>query len=536
MPLLNLKIYPRMSLYLSEELSGSFIIDAEISYYHGERVPGLKGLDDHDVAVAGEESHLVIEVTVPDLGLTLITDKEIKVNTSANDVVFVLDSLPPRYEPYDVVLRAVSHANDHEIGATTQLSVLPPRTDGGSITKLDRLHGGLWVRDTTSSSQPSTPWTPLLPYSYYVSWGGWLASAPAANARALKAAGYNIVHAVPPVDYPAFNSFLDACDALGLWVMYDMRHTYSNASAVRAEVQAVQSRPSLLLYYTADEPDGTSDPLSAPRDAASLIRTLDPYRPVSLALNCADFHYAEYTRGADLILADPYPIAVDTAFSTVYGTVCNATYGCCGCDNCAGAGVADVRDRLDAYARHERVVNASPPRPRWLVPQAFGNESFWRRFPTGAESVAMAALGLNYGARGVMGWIYPTSAEVDAAHGGLAKALDGAGAARFMLGAPTVGLSVSGRDVGKGKVDAAAWTVGGKTLVSVVNVVDEEVPGEVRVRLPVRAKTGGGFVKNVWGDTGIWAVEGYKLVAADGLGSFQVNIFVVETSLDTGKR
>lgn len=51
-------------------------------------------------------------------------------------------------------------------------------------------------------------------------------------------------------------------------------------------------------------------------------------------LNCEDFHWAEYTAGADIVLTDPYPIADNMTFSKQYGTACNATYGCCGCDNC----------------------------------------------------------------------------------------------------------------------------------------------------------------------------------------------------------
>jgi hypothetical protein len=42
---------------------------------------------------------------------------------------------------------------------------------------------------------------------------------------------------------------------------------------------------------TVDEPDGSGDPLNAMSDAYEAIRELDPYRPVSLVLNCDEHGY-----------------------------------------------------------------------------------------------------------------------------------------------------------------------------------------------------------------------------------------------------
>ena len=44
-----------------------------------------------------------------------------------------------------------------------------------------------------------------------------------------------------------------------------------NASAVTAQVNHIKSRPNLLVWYTADEPDGTSDPLDATLKASNLV-------------------------------------------------------------------------------------------------------------------------------------------------------------------------------------------------------------------------------------------------------------------------
>ena len=54
-----------------------------------------------------------------------------------------------------------------------------------------------------------------------------------------------------------------------------------------------------MLWYTADEPDGTSDPLDDTMMASNLISSLDGgdgqggigYHPVSLVLNCEDYYF-----------------------------------------------------------------------------------------------------------------------------------------------------------------------------------------------------------------------------------------------------
>jgi len=61
---------------------------------------------------------------------------------------------------------------------------------------------------------------------------------------------------------------------------------------VTQQVNAIKSRPNLLLWYTADELDGTSDPLSATVNSYNLINSLDGHHPVSLVLNCQDYDFS----------------------------------------------------------------------------------------------------------------------------------------------------------------------------------------------------------------------------------------------------
>ena len=72
-----------------------------------------------------------------------------------------------------------------------------------------------------------------------------------------------------------------------------------NATEVTAQVNRIKSRPNLLVWYTADEPDGTSDPLDATLKSSNLIQSLDGgdgtggagYHPVSLVLNCENYFF-----------------------------------------------------------------------------------------------------------------------------------------------------------------------------------------------------------------------------------------------------
>lgn len=138
--------------------------------------------------------------------------------------------------------------------ASTKLLRLPSRKDGGGVTKIDSLYGGLLVKFTGTSGNGS--WTPIFPYSYYLD-GNWLAESPN-NMEILKNYGYNVLHIVPAgglgYDFEQLDSWLDQAQSLGLWIMYDMRWQYQNTTGVEWQVDRLKARPNLLLWYTADEP------------------------------------------------------------------------------------------------------------------------------------------------------------------------------------------------------------------------------------------------------------------------------------------
>lgn len=163
-----------------------------------------------------------------------------------------------------------------------------------------------------------------------------------------------------------------------------------NSTAVTEQVNMIKSRPNLLLWYTADEPDGTSDPLNATQSAYDLIYSLDGYHPVSLVLNCQDYHFANYAVGADVLLQDPYMLGNNVTFSNEWKTVCDEEFGCCGCDNCKGT-FNDISARVDVFSERLRMMGKSRGTAVWSVPQAFGSGEYWTRTPTGQEWVVQVS-------------------------------------------------------------------------------------------------------------------------------------------------
>jgi hypothetical protein len=156
---------------------------------------------------------------------------------------------------------------------------------------------------------------------------------------------------------------------------FNPRSTYGNASAVAEQVAAYQSQPNLLLWYTADEPDGSLDPPSLATDSYSIIASADPYHPVSLVLNCQDYMFGAYAAGADIVLQDTYEIGANTTWSLVWDTPCTVDFGVCGCDNCKGV-LEDVSDRVDEFLQRLDILGWELQKTVWSVPQGFGEAKY----------------------------------------------------------------------------------------------------------------------------------------------------------------
>ena len=519
-----------MNLYTADDVAGSFIIDAPISNVHGIPYYNTTGSLQNNGSVSSEPfTTLYVDIFDAASGNPLISGANITVNSTGNEFEFSLSNFTAQTTAHNIVLYSASQDGNQTYNATAQLYRLPSREDGGSITKLDHLYGGLMVQNYLENS---TVWSPLFPYSYYVSWD-WL-STNLSNLDTLKSDGYNIVHLIPggstageyAFNITLLNQFLDRMDALELWLMYDMRWTYQNQSAVVEQVNRIKTRKSLLLWYTGDEPDGNGDPLNATSITYSQIKSLDPYHPVSLCLNCYNFYYQDYTAGTDIVMEDVYPIAVNLSYSTVYGTVCNTTYGCCGCDDCfLNTPFRDISDRLDRLATYDTWLDTSPPKSYWGVPQGFGASQFWTRYPSAAEEAVMDVLRVNHGAKALVSWTFPTQPDLVTVTSQMAKVLTSNEVTGFLLGTKPMVVEVTAGNGSLSDVDASVWIKGDQVLVSVVNLDYDDVDGPISVNVPKSSSSVGSVL---WGSGG-WAIAD-GILTKNGLSGLEVDIAILNMS------
>ena len=209
-----------------------------------------------------------------------VSNNTVKVNSTGSLFEFDLTSFEPSFKAYNIFIVALGPDSRVYRASTTLLRLLN-RTDGGSVTKIDNLYGGLLVRATNTSN---SAWTSLFPYSFYLD-GGWLGRS-SQNMRVLKNNGYNVLHIVPGgslgYDFEQLDDWLDQAQQLGLWIMFDMRWQYQNASGVKWQVNRLMARPNMLLWYTADEPG------ARPHTTTSSKRADNPgFRWTSGSVGCA---------------------------------------------------------------------------------------------------------------------------------------------------------------------------------------------------------------------------------------------------------
>ncbi|TQV93543.1 glycoside hydrolase subgroup catalytic core protein [Cordyceps javanica] len=502
-PALHVQFKPRYSIYLEGETQGEFIVNAQVSPWYGVPWPRL------DTPAAAPPVVFTINIVADN---SVLVSRNVSVGTRDNLFAFNLTGLKPSREPYEVVLFGAAETGAPNVTVTSELLYLPEKKTG-SVTKLDNLGGGFLFRNGKTGGK----FEPLLPYGFYATCDRFFCLDDAqAQIKKYHDLGSTAVVSLSTV-FRSWNEY-KYMDSLDLKYQYDLRDYFRNLTAVREQVTAIKDGDALYAYWAVDEPDGWQYPFDQSVSAADAIRKIDPYHPVSVTLNCQNYYFKEYTTGADFIMADPYPIAINATFSK-WGTPCNATYGDCGCDNCEGS-VQDVPRRLDDLARYER-WHGLWPKTKVHNPQSFHGEDYWFRDPTPAEEVAMHALALHHAAKSILSWVWPTSETLAAVHGLFARRVAAPPVRDFVVLERPSAVRVKGSDV----VDAAYWRRGGEVLLSVVNGGYEAVDETFRVPLPetIRPKT---LKDVVWGN-GTWSVKDNEvwLGAAEGMST---NIVILQ--------
>ncbi|KAH9060638.1 hypothetical protein EDB87DRAFT_570307 [Lactarius vividus] len=412
-PQLALRCNPALTPFLPDDLadnsSSLILVDALVRY---QEIVGVQPL----VLPSYPDAELSVGVFVDGMALTSGT---VPLNGSIS-IPFSLSAISPRSKPYSLTCTATLSSPEQSFtSAPRDLTYLPsPPAFIGSITKFDQRTGGLLAKRANTQG----PYEPVFPVGFYTKFGGYLEGNDTVL-EVLKDQGINVVHPIPTFDnLTAFNIMVDKMEELGLWLMYDMRWDYMNSTSVMEQVISLRNRTNLLLYYTADEPDGSEDPLAAPATAAALINSLDPYRPSSLVLNCQDYFFSDYAAGTPILMQDTYPIGINATYSVRWHTPCTPIQGDCGCDNCVGD-FEDIRNRMDDFATRLEVLGWERSKSVWTVPQGFGSTEYWSRTPTGAEFLVEMIVAVNAGARGSVSWSDPTTTDIKAAASAFASAL-----------------------------------------------------------------------------------------------------------------
>ncbi|KAN0079814.1 hypothetical protein V8E55_009380 [Tylopilus felleus] len=482
-PLLALRCAPAIRPYLAEDVSSpaAILIDAPVVYYEIANAQPIQLSDD-----------TVLNVAVSLNGRTLATGS-VPLNATAYELPFSLEGITPQKAAYSISCEATYGTTSQKFSALSALSVLPNPTNS-SVTKMDLRTGALLAKPATGLEGT---YEPVFPIGFYTSFDGYLTNLSVINE--LKEQGFTIIHPVPTFDnLTALNLVIDRMQEVGLYLMYDMRFTYMNSTSVTEQVNAIKNRPNLLLWYTGDEPDGTSDPLNATTTAYDLIYSLDGYHPVSLVLNCQDYYWSSYTAGTDVVMQDVYMVANNVTWSSEWNTPCTPDYGDCGCDNCvsipagdtaavppntthsgtgnvpANSGIGtyfDVSDRVASFKNRLEVMGWERTKAVWTVPQAFGGDGeYWLRAPTGEEWVVQSIIGINQGALGVVPWSDPTPADIKASASSFALSLPKITSYLFNPASVRTAYVVGGASV-------ATWKAGGQTLVLATNTnyVDQTV-------------------------------------------------------------
>ena len=320
------------------------------------------------------------------------------------------------------------------VEGSAELKKLPYKFNA---VQVDRKTGGVIARGM-----------PLIPYGFYC----YSPVQPMIQEEEV-VRGFNLIspyQSIPGSDRKMRKVYMDRAAELGMKVNYNLLSVATAGTGYNRnqnpeerrqmfieEIKAFKDHPALLSWYLADEPDGRNTPVEVLRELYQLIKSIDPYHPVSIVF----MHYGserKYIDCYDISMGDLYPVPTKPV-----------------------AGVAKFQKSMSDALQLEKGI--------WLVPQSFGGNEWWTREPTAGEIRASVYMGLLNGSRGFQFFIrhgqngFPksTTAWGEAA----AVALEVAEMTPYVLSgqpAPKVAASDS-------MVEARAWTRGKNMMIAAVN-------------------------------------------------------------------
>jgi hypothetical protein len=464
-PLLSFRCAPVFRPYLQEDASSAaFIVDTPIVY---DWIAGAEPilLPSTSGSSANSTSLGSISVTI-NVG-SVKTTANVPLNATGFQIPVDISKLQAQKAAYNVSCSATytSSASSKAQQFQTRASLLYLPNTNASVTKTDLRTGALWVKPPNGTGA----FAPFIPQGFYINFDEYLATNLTMITQ-LKEDGFNTIHPIPPyTNLTVFEEVVNKTISTGMYIVYDMRSDYQNLTAVSQQVKSYASIPNLLNWETAHEPDGNSDPLGAAQSTYDLIYELDGYHPVSIVLNCEDYNFSPYVKGADIVIEDAYPIGINATYSRVWDTVCTPDFGHCGCDNCKGS-MYDIRSRIQTYKERLNILGFDRTKSVWTTPQAFGSGAYWNTTPTGEQWAAMGFTSFTHGAVGSKSYQYPTTT-------GNVTTIEGTATNLTVLITDIlqpfiVGSNVTHTTYDHLGVDAGLWYNGTAYLLLVANLVD----------------------------------------------------------------
>ncbi|KAG0706208.1 hypothetical protein DFH29DRAFT_902647 [Suillus ampliporus] len=407
-PLLSFRCAPVFRPYLEEDAkSAAFVVDTPIVY---DWITGAEpiSLPSNSSSSSGSTGLGSLSVTIK-VG-SVHTTVNVPLNATGVQIPLDISKLEAQKTAYNVSCSATysapsssksQSASKQKFKTSASLLYLPDTT--ASVTKTDLRTGALWVRPANNTGGA---FAPFIPQGFYINFDTYLLN-NLSMIDQLKADGF--LHPIPPYgNLTVFQQVIEKTISAGMYIVYDMRTNYQNLTAVAQQVNTYASIPNLLNWETAHEPDGNSDPENAALATYDLIYQMDGYHPISIVLNCEDYNFSPYVKGADIVLEDAYPIGINATFSPVWHTVCTPDFGHCGCDNCQGD-LSDIKTRIQTYKDRLNILGFDRTKSVWTTPQAFGSGAYWNTTPTGQQWAAMEFTSFSHGAIGSKSFQYPTT-------------------------------------------------------------------------------------------------------------------------------
>ena len=204
--------------------------------------------------------------------------------------------------------------------------------------------------------------------------------------------GFNMIspyQKILPATLDQRKAYMDRCASLGMKVHYNLLSVSGGGGVsmkddtltpiqkrklLEQEIQTFMDHPALLTWYIADEPTGNNVSPDEIEEIYRLVKSIDPWHPVSVVFMAPFLSAAKYDGGTDIVMADPYPVP-DRPLSMV----------------------GDVTGSLKREFSGEK--------PVWIVPQAFGGGELWEREPSPQEIRSMTWQAVIRGATGIQYFI-----------------------------------------------------------------------------------------------------------------------------------